>query len=361
MENPRRYHTLHLSDKEVRRYRPSTWPSSATPTELGGAPHTYGLRPRGSYIVDLDDDRIIPFEVSSPSDILDVTIDGIPISEYIGDPLEERFAYTVIASAASPGGLHMRKKRGSAKGKYVVLPSVTENIDIVYGRLALSVYGIAVPHPSPRTIVRTNIVLLNAEQARLLDASEFKHGNYRIARYEMRDAKGVCTYLLEPDGRFSSRIRTLAYEGISSGLEIGKDTYLALTVQATHRKVRIIEATMDHYFSEVFHLAKLDEKPITVDDTTFAPDCGNRLFLELREIYEQPEMRSTCRAIVDEINTRLAPHFSKQTLRTIGVETVLDPYMIGSDGRIAFDDVTAVIREYDPETVYADFRLSESL
>jgi len=352
--SPRRYHSLHLSPKEAVLFKPSTWPSSFV-----GDPYSYGLRLRGAYIVDLDKDRIIPFEIKDLRKLLSSRIEGIPISQYIGDPITQRYAYTIIASAASPGGLYSKLVSKHARGVYVVLPSVTLNIDIVRGKMADSGYSIAVPLVSNDTMVRTNIVLMNSEQAKLMDLSEIKNGNYYIASYDSK--KNALSYFLEQDGSYKVPIPSISYFGNKSGLCIGKSTFLGMNVQATNRPNNIVEASLDHYFSEVFYMANIEGNPIKIRGVKQKITSGNELLLKLKYLYES--RREDAHRMINEINNRLEKKGRfDQILYKKKIPIIHDTYERDNKGKIILNKKNlAVSKDYDPRKVYEKYRLLKVL
>ncbi|MFT4309048.1 MAG: hypothetical protein ACMXYL_01015 [Candidatus Woesearchaeota archaeon] len=353
-ESPRRYHSLHLSAREAVLYKPSTWPSSSI-----GDPYSYGLRLRGCYIVDLDNDIIIPFEINSLKEIHRVMINDNPISDYIGDDILLRNAYTIIASAASPGGLYSKMVSRHARGVYVVLPSVTLNVDIVRGKLADSGYSIAVPIISKNTVVRTNIVLMNDMQSRLMDLSEIKGGNYYIAGYDNKDT--ALSFFLEKDGSYKTSIPTISYFGMQSGLCIGKDTFLGMNIQATNRPVNIVESSLDHYFSEVYYIASVDKNPIRYGRRLLKARSGNELLLKLRYAYKK--RKGDAHKIIGELNRRLEEKkcFSKR-LYNKRIRPIHDPYIRDENKNIMYNRKgIALSKDYDPGKVYSKYKLSKTL
>jgi hypothetical protein len=303
----------------------------------------------------LYNDKIIPIELNNLSDIMTVKIKGIPISQYIGDPISQRYAFTMIASAASPGGLHSKAIANHAKGIYVVLPSVTLNIDIVRGKLGVSSYSIAVPIVSKETVVRTNIVLMNAEQAKLMDASEIKNGNYYIASYDSKN--NALSYFLERDGSYKFPVKSISYFGNKSGLCVGKDTFLAMNVQATKRPNNLVESTLDHYFSEVFYLADIPTIPLKLKGKRMEINSGNDLLIKLKYLYVSQRKDSSL--LIDEINNRLEKKGRfDQLLYKKRIPMIHDPYERNAKGEISFDSKGIVKSiDYDPRKVYDKYRL----
>ena len=352
-KSPRRYHSLHLSPKEAILYKPSTWPSSYV-----GDPYSYGLRLRGAYIVDLDRDRIIPFDIKELRNILSVRIDGMPISQYAGDPVSQRYAYTIIASAASPGGLYSKLQSGHAKGAYIVLPSVTMNIDIVRGKMADSGYSIAVPIVSKNTVVRTNIVLMNDAQARLMDKSEIKTANYYIASDSSKSS--AISYFLEQDGSYRIPIPTVSYFGTKSGLCIGNNTFLGMNMQATNRYNNVLESTLDHYYSEIFYVAEIEGDPVRIGRMIIRATSGNELLLRIRHLYES--QRPKAHMLINEINRRLEVKGRFDiVMHKNNIPMIHDPYERDEKGSIIFKSGVASSSDYDTRRVYEKYRIQRAI
>ncbi len=249
------------------RRRPSEWPSIAS-----GTADDYGIRPKGSYLVDVDRNQLLPLTIASLQELSSLKINGKLISEYLGDRIEKRFLLAAIMSSAAPGGLWSKKQRGFAIGKYVALPALLNDHDILFGRLARAVYGIGVAAPSGGTSVPIKILLLNKRQLQLMSGSEFVDGNYELGLY-----KSVTL--------FGKKIQALGYFGKKAtfyyqGMPLAFDN-----VPAQNRKFK--SGVMNDYFAMLQNEFSLP----------------NNYFRKLRSLYHK-DPQST-RSIVANINQEL--------------------------------------------------------
>jgi hypothetical protein len=220
-------------------------------------------------------------------------------------------------------------------------------------------YSIAVPTVSLNTVVRTNIVLMNAEQAMLMDKSELKNANYYIASYASKS--GAISYYLEQDGSYKTPIPSVSYFGNKSGICVGKKTFLSMNMQSTNRHENVVEATLDHYFSEVFYMADIPNNPLRHNGVKLKIDSGNELLIRIRKMYNKS--RTDTYRIIEEINRRLENKGCfDRLLHNMRIPRIHDPYQRGDKGEILYDKRRrAKLNDYDAMKEYEAYRLQKIL
>jgi len=350
------HETLFTRLEKINPQKPSTWQSATAPVVEGGNPHSYGLRPEGAYIVDLEEDRIIPFVLDDLTKLSAVKIEGQPLNDFLGEDVTERFTYMAIAASASPGGLCAKKRRGDAQGKYVILPSWTKNIDIVFGNLARAVYGIAVPAASVGTNVRTNVVLMNAEQAKGMDASEFASGNYVVSSFEPVPGKpGSNVRVIGPGGGIIGTVRALGYEGNESCFKSGHGLIAFKTIPVQER--RLVQSGQEEYFNALGSAIDLYTEGMQFRSNgqafLFKPKDGEDFYRQARTLRENPATEKIAGHLVKQLKRVMKKKGATETvtLDSLGLERVLDPYE-RKNGQIIIGNGVAIQKEYNPTDLY---------
>jgi hypothetical protein len=360
---------LFLTEQEVEArglVKPSDWVMVLKPLAEGGNPNGYGLRRAGGYVVDVDNDAIESLG-EGHQDIRNLgkmSVNGSSLDTVLDDPVSERIPLTAIMSSGSPGGL-LSKKSSGLSGKIVVLEANTDNIDIAMGNPARAVYPIGAPTVSIGTTVRTSLVLLNDEQMKAMDASEFIAGNYTVVAYEPghnedNESPGAAVTLRDRDGNKISTIRTLGYEGLEAAFKTRAGESLVFGgVPAENRKLR--PATMAEYFELLGHDLELFAEGMEVEGKVFHPKNGSEFFSQLRGMYEgNAEAKGLALAFVNTIKAKMKDLglIVDQTLAPLGLRTVHDPYVRDDNNAVVRVDGKAQINEYTPTDRYGALRLS---